>query len=307
MNSVNKKYRKCKGLIFQNRQPPVQKKSDNYTIPGANINQLSSNMINTNKLSANMINTNGIISKNASISGIDFETDGKITNINIIPEDGLVIKAGNSTIHIGPNGEIDFDKSISAKMINAVDAKMSGDIEADNLNLLGLIEANGAHFGGIDVDGNISTNHLKSVTSESLSTRTKSFIAIDGVYDDKLLVTNNLTVGANIETPQLSSPFDLLLTVPLGNTINVPNIRYNIDVSNITIIDPPAIKFSKIFVVTRNIVLAADSTCNGIEIIIYNNSKVKIKINDKNIITEIAPFCSKKMVYIHPILKWIIT
>ena len=298
--SSNKKYRPGKKLTFRNRcinlkQNSTQKQPEYLNLAGANIAHLSSD----NSTSSS------IKSAQAEISGIGFSAVDGTSFIDIVSQNGLVVRNGQNTIIIPPTGAIQINGSILADIINAIDLKLSGDIEANNIGLLGNMDASFGNFENINANGSISTGILKSSQIDALNISSNSIVSqnlssIDGVYQ------NSLTVGSVIESPHLSSLGDLALSVPIDHTVNVPNIRYNIDITDNPIISPAAVKFSRIFVVTRNVSLTADGLCNGIEIVIYNKSKTKIRVNDRNILTEIEPHSSKKFIYIHPILRWII-
>ena len=77
------------------------------------------------------------------------------------------------------------------------------------------------------------------------------------------------------------------LSTDIINANVMSNAKYLIDDSGTTTIIPNAIKLSKIFVVTANVIVTADDTCDGNEIIIYNNNSYNsIQIRDSGSIID---------------------
>ena len=93
----------------------------------------------------------------------------------------------------------------------------------------------------------------------------------------------------------------------MNGTLIVPNIRYASTILNDSIIDSVAIKTFKIFIVivTGTVLLNADPSCDGIEIVIYNNSESSIVRDSESIITRLCRGQSAKLIYLVLINKWI--
>ncbi len=98
--------------------------------------------------------------------------------------------------------------------------------------------------------------------------------------------------------------------------VSIPNIQNDVLV-NCNIINPTEIKLFKIFIINNDVILNADNSINGIEIIIYNNSDIITNIKTNNlinndmtiddIITTLESHKSKRFIYISYICKWIVS
>ena len=299
MNQNNSR-RTSKRLTFRNKNTVdgtnhfKQTTYDNLTADNGNIGHLVSSIINTDTLTA----TNG------KIANINMNYDHN-TNTSIIhAPNNLAIKIndGPNLITIRPDGQINIGESITTTSINASDGKFTNDIEANNMSLIGdFVSTNANITGQLKVNGDVDSTNIRTNNID-----TTGISAVDGIYKNNLIIANNLAVGAIVETSQISSLNDLTLSIPIGYTINVPNIRYNINITNNRAYGPIELKLSKIFIATTNVSLRADITCDGIEIIIYNQSIKSISVNDPKFIIKIAPKTAQKMVYINLVQTWIL-
>lgn len=161
--------------------------------------------------------------------------------------------------------------------ITAVDGNYIGDVSADNISLLGNI---------VTTDANITRN----LSSSNINTNN--------------LTVNNLTKSPNIITDTIITNN---MSAPIDTAINISNVRYTTNINQTGIISPAEIKLSKIFIVNTTTIINGDLSCDGIEIIIYNNANYNVVIRDNcTIIKELKMQRGMKMVYIGLIGKWII-
>jgi cytoskeletal protein CcmA (bactofilin family) len=292
-----------KSLTFQNSTTTKTKTTQKNTFE--HINASTGNIGNIT--SDNIIATQNISSPEGLFANILFNHNND-TNTSYIQNlsNNLIFKINNApdSINITKNGDVIIKNLKVTGNINMVDGMCSGDLEANNINLLGDVTATAAYLTNeLRVEGHIIGNSIYITNN----------IDIDGTINAKQnIITNNLVVknklySADIETNLLGSRNDLAIVAGTNRSVNIPNIRYGVDNSDIAIIDPSAIKSIKIFVVTKNILLPSDETCNGIEIIIYNQNRLgKIIIRDRiSIIDNLEPQCAVKLVYIYIVDKWI--
>lgn len=176
--------------------------------------------------------------------------------------------------------------------IIASEGIFAGDVEANNLSLLGDLTTTNANI----------TQKLSSQKIKSDKINTKLLKA--GNITSPCIHTAKLLSDC-VETPQISSIIDLQLCAAPSFAVDIPNIRYRINQSNNHVISPCDLKSSKIFVVTTSVILQADCSCDGLEIIIYNNSGVDITIKDPKAITAISAKSARKLVYIAIAKKWL--
>lgn len=175
--------------------------------------------------------------------------------------------------------------------------KTRGDIMANNIELIGDIITSKIHATDtITTDGNIISTNLKShgiIEAKNLS-------VIDKIISDNIICNQ-------INTGHIFSNSNLYLETGSNNIVSIPNVRYQTKLIDVPIITPEDIKKSKIFIVTKNIILYADEFCDGIEIIVYNdNPAFDIAIRNVTTIIDTIPIkCATKLVYIHAINKWI--
>ena len=291
---MNNQHKISRGLTLQNQHPSIDQIPQKYktlTIDNANIGQ-----INSTNIRANSVRTNSADIGQINI-GYNTETD---TSYLQIPNNFMVRTNENNGIIFSNNGEISAENFNVNNIFSALDGNFSGDIEANNLSLLGdLFSTNGHITNQLNVDNGINS---RTINTENLNTN--NIFALDGHYKNGLSV-GNLCVAGITETQQISSISDLIISVGPNRTIIVPNIRYNVDLSNNRVIGPPEVKLSKTFIATGDIILTGDPDCDGLEIYIYNNSIVTIKINGPHLITTIPQKMAKKFVYLAFILKWI--
>ncbi|AYV85306.1 MAG: putative ORFan [Satyrvirus sp.] len=240
------------------------------------------------------------MSSSASISNINFNYD-KNTDTTYVQKlsNNLVVRNDSDKELVEINGN---SVSVFGNL------NISDDIDANNINLLGDLvatniicttdlkvnknfsSANGYLSNNLKIGGILNSNHA------SISNMQSENIQSENVSTDIL------------QTLDIISPSNLNLMVPFNHTITVPNIKYGVTVMESPLIDPVAIKLFKVFVVSTNVLVNADSTCDGIEIIIYNrNPTCDVIIRDhKCIITKLCGSNSTKMVYADAIGRWIV-
>lgn len=160
------------------------------------------------------------------------------------------------------------------------DLHLPGDITANNASLMGDLVATNGHFtNNIQCDGEIGCHNLKM---------------------EKLSIPL-------VNTTTIISQSGLQLNVAPNFYISIPNIKHQIVILELPEINPPLIKSAKIFIVTRNVLLKADETCDGIEIMVYNNSAINILVRDLlNVLAKVHPNCLVKLVYLHLVAQWVV-
>jgi hypothetical protein len=150
----------------------------------------------------------------------------------------------------------------------------------------GVVTATSATIGGID----ISDNTISSTSG--------------------LIISSTTTFSSQVIASTITSQTGNLSLVPSTNsTISIPN--FTSAVNNVaTMVTPILLKTFRIYTTINNMVLSADPTCDGIEIIIYNRNLVlPINVNDAmtlNLITTIPAQTAQSMVFINFIPKWVI-
>ena len=222
----------------------------------------------------------------ANIAGLSVNT---IDNINYIDYDHLVLQSKYGDIVANNNMKIGGN-------ISATDGNFIGDITSNNADLLGnitctnLIATDNVVTHSIDVHDHLVVDGLTNL-NESHATN---------------MIVHNCLTSALIDSPVIRSSCDLDISVNPGHRVNISNIGYQTAIFNSNIIDSIAIKSIKVFLVCCDILLQGDETCNGIEIIIYNNGAFSIIVRDLiHVIDTIDSDCSAKLVYLTVINKWI--
>lgn len=293
-----------KSLTFKNSSDTNQERTkknicENTTFTNANIGSLITNTINTECIMA-------ITGKMANII-YQFDPKTNITSIQKL-SDNLIIKSSDDSesVEITKNNDVSVKNNLEiGKNINAKNGNFNGDLTANDINLLGDITSTNSHITNeIIIDKKIISNEAHIHGNIEID---GTLISNNNIVTPSLIVNDNLKTDT-LETFRIKSPLDLVLEPGINQTINIPNIQYNIDIRNLQLIDPIAIKSSKIFIVSRNIILEPDESCDGIEIIIYNkNFSGIIIIRDIiNIIYELPAQCTVKLIFIFVIGKWII-
>ncbi|XWV26494.1 putative orfan [Tupanvirus soda lake] len=257
--------------------------------------------------------TNTLYAKNKIISN-----QGNIADLNIYhnkndnktylhtTSNNFAIKLKNNpnSINIFENGDVTIDTNLNIKgNVNMFEGNFTGDVMANNINLLGDSISTNSHItNNLDVNNTITTTDAQVLNDLNIG----GFITSVRGINAETVTTNSF--GSNkIETPLIVSPSDLIIAAGINRSINMPNIRYNVLPDIPAIIDPIAIKSTKVFLATKNTILSADETCDGIEIVIYNrNTAGEIIIRDNiSIIDKICGQNASKFVYIFYINKWI--
>lgn len=289
-----------KSMVLNNSTVVIKKITQkntfsNIILSSANIGKIINNTldskINISCPSAYIANTN---------LSYDDITDTSYFHNN---SEKLVIKCSdNSDIMVFENEKININSNININgNVNMIDNYLSGDIMANNANLLGDVISTNAHItNNFKIDGITSMKNLNICGDLNIDGNIFSSV----INTDILNIKNNLKTDI-LETSLIGSPNDLSISAGINCSVNIPNIRYNI-IFNDNIIDPILLKLNKIFIVKNNIILQADESCNGIEIIIYNDHHTKVIIRDIfSLIDTISGHSGIKLVFIFCINRWI--
>ena len=106
------------------------------------------------------------------------------------------------------------------------------------------------------------------------------------------------------DIPPVINDIQSNINLPFTNRVQIP---YNICIYDPQIIDSNAIKSIKFFIVNKTTILNPDETCNGYEIIIYNNSFSDIIIRSyTSVIHTLGKAQTIHMIYSSDIIAWII-
>lgn len=156
------------------------------------------------------------------------------------------------------------------------DIQSVGDVECGNLAILGEVVTSSSHVTeGMLVDGLL----------ESGAQRTLGLATAD-VFNARLLEAGESIITPTIFTSLIKSPVNINLVPNNGFVVETGNVRLGLIVSD-AIIDSPAVKSNRLFIVCRNVVLQTDASCSGIEIIIYNNSRSRsVSVRQSVIVTD---------------------
>jgi len=301
MNKANRTV--SRSLIFSDPYPTcdqikIKQKNtfDSIIASAANIgailsNTIDSTFINTQKASiANMYLDYDHVSDTTVIENL---SKNLVLRTNTIPF-ALVSNNGDTTI------ANNLDIIGKTKM---TDCNVNGNIEANNINLLGdLISTNLHATNNLSTEGSIISKHAHILGNTKIGGH---LISDGGISTNNLEVTETFKTNI-IETPCISSQNNLNLVPAINRSVNIPNIRYNTNIANPQIIGPIEIKSSKIFIVNRNIILESDESCDGIEIIIYNKNMAGSIIirNITNIIIKLDAQCGVKLIYLFLVNRW---
>jgi hypothetical protein len=295
-NDSNKHYA-SKGLIFKNQANPIKTISAKNTF-----DRINSSIANIQSLNVGTINANkNIYSPNAFLANINFNYDSltNTTRLNTLSD-----RLDVCSVSFLENGDINIDTNLNiARNFKGLDGQFIGDIAANNANLLGDVISTNSHVtNNILVDGMTQMKH--AIVTDSLDIN--GLLVADEITSNSMTVNTNANIR-NILTNSVTSPNNLILTAGLGHTVDIPNIRHAIDFSREPIITPLAIKSAKIFMVNTNVILQADASCDGIEIIIVNNNpRNTIAIRDTTcIIDTICARTASKLIYLFALTSWI--
>ncbi|XWV25234.1 putative ORFan [Tupanvirus deep ocean] len=304
LSSHNDQFKKTtKTLTFKNPYQSIYNQSKKNTFNNVYARNASFENTTTNTLYAK----NKIISDQANIANLNIHHDEKSKKTYLhATSNNLAIKIQNNpdSINILENGDVMINTNLGIKgNISMLDGNFTGDVMANNMNLLGDSISTNSHItNNLNVDNTMTSTYAQVLNDLIIG----GFITSVKGINTEILTTNNFGAG-KIETPLIVSPNDLIITTAINHSIVVPNIKYNVLPDISAIIDPIAIKSSKIFLATKNTILNADETCDGIEIIIYNrNTTGEIIIRDNvSIIDKVCGQNASKLVYVFYVNKWI--
>lgn len=294
---ISKKTLMFKNSSRENKKITHDNNLENIIASTATIGSITSDNVNVTKnISAN----SGSMGNNIFYHDKNTDT-GYIQNLS----KKLVVKGKKSTdepIKISENGDIMVKNLDVTNNMVMMEGTCNGDFEAHNINLIGDLVATDIYLTHkLKVDGNI---HGKNAKFHNILTN--NLIATNGIIVDKI-ITKKRIISNVLESHTLTSPGDINIIAGFGNTVNVPNISYGINADNLLTLDPIVIKSNKIFIVSNNISLLGDNTCDGIEIIVYNQNIVRpIIVRDPvSIIDKLPSQCAIKLVYIFLLNRWV--
>ncbi len=290
--SNSRKYHSKKmtfGNSLDHDKHKFQKK--NIYVQDANIPTITTNIINVKK---------NINSPNAMIADTKIYYDTVTNTTRMI---SLTNNLNINNVVFAENGNVDIPENLNVDgNFRATDGIFNGDIMTNNANLLGdLVTTDCYVTKNLKIDGETMMSHAKI-----------NNLDINGLLAVEEMTANGMTINSNanirnILTNSIAAPGDLNLAAELDHTINIPNIKYGIIMIREPIITATTIKLGKIFVVNNNTILQADSSCDGIEIIIFNNNiSGNIAIRDTtNIIDTLCARSARRLLFLYISNCWV--
>lgn len=267
---------------------------------------IKSNTAFITTLESDVINTTKLNCEESQLSNISYFYD-KDTNITYIQNlsDNIVVKTKGEIIslRILNSGDILVENNLHVSgNIEASNVNLAGDMSAVNANLLGdLTSTNGYITNQLIIDRN-----LMALTAKIGDLQVDGCLNVCGQIQSSFIEAGDMVKSIAIDTPNIISQLGITMMPSPDHTVNIPNVRYNTMVLTDGTIGPTIMKAAKIFIVTSNVMLQADETCDGIEIIIFNNRAAQIIVRDSTtIICKLEANCSKSMVFSCAINKWI--
>lgn len=141
-------------------------------------------------------------------------------------------------------------------------------------------------------------------------------IYADNIINAKEISTEKITISTietdtiianQISISDIISQNNINIRTFNDNTINIPNIKFNTTISDFGIINATEIKNNKVFIIDKTTIIQSDEFCDGIEIIIYNNSIAENIIRDNtSVIVRLEPRSAIKLIYLLLVNRWII-
>lgn len=251
------------------------------------------------------INLSGsICSQEASLSSIDiyYDSTTNTTHLHNLSKNLVIHMDGSKSIKITERGEIIFENHLdvigNVKMKNGL---ITENLDANNVNLLGdLIATNILATNNLKVANDLDVGRLRIHGDVKM----EGPLMVPNIVAGKIKVDETETIL--VRSPIIRSLTNLNLEAGPEYTINVPNIRHSINVSNLPTIDPPMIKMNKIFIINKNILLQGDPSCDGMEIIVYNQCPANVIIRDSvHIICHLNTHFAIKLVYLAFNNQWV--
>ena len=281
----------------------------NNTTQKNTFGSISASTASIGKVTTNLLHVKkNISSPVASIANINLCYD-PVTNTSYVHNNsnGLIIKINNkpNSITVVENGDVVVGSNLNiVGNVNMIDGNFTGDIMANNADLLGDVTTTNMHVtNNFTIDGITTTNDVRVCNNAIID---KFLTCVQGINTNMLAVTNCIKAKI-IDTDLVGSTNDLTISAGFDRSVNIPNVRYGVDLCSPNVINPIAIKSTKIFIVSQNIILQGDPSCDGIEIIIYNkNACGNIIIRDATCIIDTLPGkCAAKLVFICFVNAWI--
>lgn len=212
----------------------------------------------------------------------------------------------------------DFYNEPKKKSIISIDPVIQSSEKNNRINIEDITKniINFLNSGKIDIK--VANLNIDGDATIDQTLYAKDIISLGNIQVDNILnvnknissnlVNSDIIITNSIKSSYILSDYDININPPDGQTIRIPNISFGVNSEFLSSINPFMIKKNKIFIVSSNIILNADDSCNGIEIIIYNNSpnnRIIIRTS-LEIVTYITPRNAKKIIFLAEINKWIV-
>lgn len=122
----------------------------------------------------------------------------------------------------------------------------------------------------IILDGNLFANKIRVQEEiEAMNMNIMGDLEVTNINVLDHIHAQNIE-SETITTMDLISKTDLNLLAHIGRSINIPNIRHNVNTLFEPIISTPMIKSFKIFLMDKNVEILIDGSVDGMEIIMFN-------------------------------------
>jgi len=244
------------------RNLPVTE-TDHVDLSAASVGNLTTNQLNVDQnLEAPMANLGGL--------QIFYDPTNKTTFIQNL-SNNLVIKQGElpDTIKITEDGRMTIATNTRVLgNISGIEGIFSADVTADNAILLGnLVATNAILTQNLNLDGLITAGAGQIIAELNVG---GPITSAGGIKTSHLNV-DTVAKSVSVETQEVISPLDLTLSAGINRIVAAPNIRFNTELTGLSLITAEIMKLNKSFIARSNVILQADITCNGIEINIYNS------------------------------------
>lgn len=222
---------------------------------------------------------------------------------NIYTDKDSSVLTINNDVNI--TGGLNTDTAVINENLICKNIDVDGEIVGTDLNLIGdIISTNGTITDMLRCNSTECEN-IKC-TSATINTIATNKIKIDTDLQCKIVNTEYIN-SKTVNTDCINSKKDLVVNFENGNCLVVPNIRYNVVVNDTGVVTPSEIRLNKFFIVTTTTILQGDSTCNGMQIVLYNKNNAPVVIRDPfRIVIDLLPLTSATVAYLAVINRFII-
>jgi hypothetical protein len=214
-----------------------------------------------------------------------------------------------------PHTIIHDDNDILLELSNDQGLMINGGVHAHNAHFIGDVNAtNSILLGDLFTTNATVTSDLsvaRKLVSQSATIlddmQVNNFLTVgNGIYAKNIKAEDGLKSDI-IETMRISSVSDLELSTGVNRTILMPNFKNSI-CENVNLIEPTMIKSSKIFLISENVMINADISCDGMEIIIINKNIYKDTVirDHRMIIVTLISQTSCRIIFIAGLGKWLV-